>query len=134
MKFEEILPALKDGKKVRRKDSGWIDSYNYIYVNYSGYVIPVCKNFGDYILKMSDVNADDWEIVKEKKKVKLRDLTEEQYDLWIENNCAKHEDSCRGCPFQKVQCDNHESVNDAWYLNKDLYSDKFLDQEVEIED
>ena len=129
MKFEEILPALKDGKKVRRKDSGWIDSYNYIYVNYSGYVIPVCKNFGDYILKMSDVNADDWEIVKEKKKVKLRDLTEEEYKEYVKG-CDKR--ICVKCLFNDVECNSN--YNNCWVNHKDLYSDKFLDQEVEIED
>ena len=128
MKFEEVLPALREGKKVRRKSWGRVHSF--IIIKDDSLVDDYHCNVGIYAY---DLKADDWEIVKETKNVKLRDLTEEEYDLWIENNCAKHEDSCRGCPFQKVQCDNHESVNDAWYLNKDLYSDKFLDQEIEIE-
>ena len=81
-------------------------------------------------IKVYDILYRDWEIVRESKKVKLRDLTEEQYNKWIKNNCSKYDDSCYGCPFQKVKC----FINDAWYLNKDLYSDKFLDQEIEIEE
>ena len=132
MKFEEVLPALKAGKKIRRRT--WCKD-TYIYINYCGRIVTQSGSHYDIILNgLYDLKHDGWEIVTEKKKVKLRDLTEEQYDLWVENNCANHEVSCRDCPFQKVQCDNHESINDAWYLNKDLYSDKFLDQEVEIED
>ena len=43
MKFEEAIIFLKNGKKVRRKDSGRIECYNYLYVNYSGYVVPIWK-------------------------------------------------------------------------------------------
>lgn len=131
MKFEEVLPALREGKKIKRKYWG----ENYIKRDFRFLVGQIIgQDSVIYALTILELEADDWEIIKEPKKVKLRDLTEEQYDLWIENNCAKHEDSCRGCPFQKVQCDNHESLNDAWYLNKDLYSDKFLDQEIEVEE
>ena len=129
MKFEEVLPALKNGKKIRRKSWGRVRSF---------IIIKDDSLVDDYrcnvVIYAYDLKADDWEVVKETKKVKLRDLTEEQLEKWRKNNCAKHEDSCRGCPFQKVQCDNHESVNDAWYLSKDLYSDKFLDQEIEVEE
>ena len=131
MKFEEVLPALREGKKIKRKYWG----ENYIKRDFRFLVGQIIgQDSVIYALTILELEADDWEIIKEPKKVKLRDLTEEQYDLWIENNCAKHEDSCRGCPFQKVQCDNHESLNDAWYLNKDLYSDKFLYQEIEVEE
>lgn len=67
-------------------------------------------------------------------KVKLRYVTKEQYEKWFKNNCPKYDDYCRGCPFQKVKCVNREKKNDSWYLNKDLYSDKFLDHEIEIEE
>lgn len=130
MKFEEVLPALREGKKIIRDCWG---KDNYYFLN-KDYCLETKEGAVATFLTLPAIFSDDWEIFKEKKKVKLRDLTEEQYDLWIENNCAKHEDSCRDCPFQKVQCDNHESINDAWYLNKDLYSDKFLDQEVEVEE
>lgn len=60
---------------------------------------------------------------------KLRDVTPEETQKWYRKNCDNH---CRGCIFDDVYCcvitDNHQWVN-----NKDLYSDKFLDQTIEIE-
>lgn len=66
------------------------------------------------------------------RKVKLRDLTEEQYNERVKNHCKDYNDKCKGCPFSKVKCDNGE-LNDIWIKNKDLYSDKFLNREIEIE-
>lgn len=134
MKFEEVLPALREGKKIRRKDSSWINYYECIYVNRVGNVIPNRAYFDDYILETKDLDADDWEIVEEKKKVKLRDLTEEQFKKWVLKNCVNYDGNCKGCPFQRVQCNSSPSANYWWIRNKDLYSDKFLDQEVEIEE
>ena len=126
MRFEEVLPALKAGKKIRRNH--WCKD-TYIYVNSNGeFATQSGRRFEIILDNLRDLEADDWEIVKEPKKVKLRDLTEEQYNKWINSNY------CNGCPFQKVRCDNYVRVNDAWYLNKDLYSDKFLDQEIEVEE
>lgn len=64
-----------------------------------------------------------------KQKIKLRDLTEEQYKVWFDNNCSLKD--CVDCPFDRIMC-NCRSVG-CWSKNKDLYSDKFLDQEIEIE-
>lgn len=67
-----------------------------------------------------------------KKKIKLRDLTSEQFESWMKDNCghAKYVD-CTDCPFFFSNCivDGKKS----WVNNKDLYSDKFLDIEIEIE-
>ena len=63
-------------------------------------------------------------------KIKLRDLTEEQYEKWLENNCTTIT-LCGDCPFFKVMCCVKTR---CWVENKELYSDKFLDQEIEIED
>ena len=133
MKFEEILPALREGKKVT---SSLVDGINCKYMYYSPEDAEFYTEKGSHVYLFSNefMTVDDWEIIKEKKKVKLRDLTEEQCNKWIKNNCPKYDDYCHGCPFQKVKCHNHEGVKDAWYLNKDLYSDKFLDQEIEIEE
>ena len=128
MKFEEILPDLREGIKVRRKS--W-NKGNYIVVkednliaDENNYAIPFC---------IDDFSADDWEIFFiEAKKVKLRDLTEEQFNKWVLKNCDNYDDKCEGCPFQKVYCDRNPNIDDWWIRNKDLYSDKFLDQEVEI--
>ena len=63
-----------------------------------------------------------------KKKINLRDLTERQYSKWKNKNCVN--DNCKGCPFFKIDC---FISNSSWVNNKDMYSDKFLDQEIEIE-
>lgn len=62
------------------------------------------------------------------RKKKLRDLTPEEWDKWHKNcgNCSK-------CIFNKVTC-NSSYVKSSWVHNKDLYSDKFLDQEIEVEE
>ena len=69
-----------------------------------------------------------FKLPKEPKKKKLRDLTPEEWDKWHKNcgNCSK-------CIFNKVAC-NSSYVNSSWVHNKDLYSDKFLDQEIEVKD
>lgn len=128
MKFEEVLPDLRKGIKVRRKS--W-NKGNYIVVkednlivDENNYAIPFC---------IDDFSADDWEIFFIiAKKVKLRDLTEEQFNKWFSKNCYNPNVNCKRCPFCKVYCDKSISIDDWWIRNKDLYSDKFLDQEVEI--
>lgn len=65
-------------------------------------------------------------------KKKLRDLTKEDYEKWTNKMCG--EMSCSDCIFNKAQCSCSEPSDEAsWVNNKDLYSDKFLDQEVEID-
>ena len=60
---------------------------------------------------------------------KLRDVTLEELKEWYRINCDNH---CNGCIFDNVYCciinNNHQ-----WIHHKDLYSDKFLDQTIEIE-
>ena len=67
---------------------------------------------------------------KEPKKKKLRDLTQEEYGKWVIENCDNGILSCRDCVFRYVNCDKHF----RWIDHKDLYSDKFLDQEIEVEE
>lgn len=62
-------------------------------------------------------------------KIKLRDLSLEQYKKWGNNYCKTGR--CYKCMFSKVCC-NIDGDN-CWFFNKDLYNDKFLDQEVEVE-
>ena len=125
MKFEEVLPALKAGKKIRKRY--WVKD-NYIYINYCGRIVNQSGSPYDIILNgLYDLKHDSWEIVKEKKKVKLRDLTKEQFEKWRDENCGKYNCS-KDCPFRSVEC------NDTFWLScKDMYSDKFLDQEIEVE-
>lgn len=68
-----------------------------------------------------------------KQKIKLRDLTKEQFEKWRKENCGygKYVD-CVDCPFIFSNC----LINgeESWLKNKDLYSDKFLDIEIEVRD
>ena len=57
-----------------------------------------------------------------KKKIKLRDMTEE----WTSSSCTHL--TCEKCQFYGVNC-----ITSSWINHKDFYSDKFLDQEVEID-
>lgn len=65
-----------------------------------------------------------------KKKIKLRDLTVEQYKEWYSNNQCEDK-NCNECLLNPVLC--HTNDKDCWVYCKDLFSNKFLDQEVEIE-
>lgn len=66
-----------------------------------------------------------------KKKIKLRDLTSEQFERWMKDNCGHNEYvDCVECPFFFSNCIVDEKK--SWVNNKDLYSDKFLDIEIEV--
>ena len=117
MKFEEVLSALREGKKIIRKVWHPIEELS--------------SNMQKEIVKISDLLADDWEVVKTPKKVKLRDLTQEQLGKWKERNCDGNK--CKDCVFNqnKVNC---IYVAYCWIKDKSVFSDKFLDQEVEIDE
>lgn len=127
MRFEEVLPALREGKKIRRK--AYPPDY---YICLEDNVLKVFISYlnrrsGGITIMTRDLLTDDWEIVKEIKKIKLRDLTEEQFEKWRDENCRKYD--CLDCPFSGIDCNKFFRIS-----CKDMYSDKFLDQEVEIED
>lgn len=63
-------------------------------------------------------------------KIKLRDMTAEQWDKWYHEDCY-HTD-CEKCPITGCGCDTSGSKF-SWVNNKEMFSDKFLDQELEIE-
>lgn len=67
-----------------------------------------------------------YELIREKRK--LRDLTKDEWDKWSEKNCYE----CDNCIFRNVPCTKSSSKK-SWFNNKDLYSDKFLNQEIEVE-
>lgn len=135
MRFEEVLLALREGKKIRRNNPSWLNSMHYIFLGRDIYGAPKIRlkylegGPETYIICSSDLKADDWEIVKETKKVKLRDLTPEQMQKWKDTNCISNK--CNDCVFKKGNC-----VYLAYCLIKDksIFSDKFLDQEIEIEE
>ena len=123
MKFEEVLSALREGKKIRRKCQP--NRYYHIENNHIINEIGDLYTFG----VEADILQDDWEIVRETKKVKLRDLTKEQYKKY-EKSCEER--ICAKCPFVVVECNSQNS--NCWFYHKDLYSDKFLDQKIEIKE
>ena len=63
------------------------------------------------------------------KKKKLRDLTTKEWDKWQDKYCG----NCNKCAFNIVSCSCSYEKR-SWVNNKDLYSDKFLDQEIEVEE
>lgn len=70
----------------------------------------------------------DFKIIKLPKKKKLKDLTYDEMCKWKEKNCRSI--ICdKSCLFYSVIC---TGTTNCWVKHKDLYSDKFLDQEVEI--
>lgn len=67
-------------------------------------------------------------------KKKLRDVTAEEYEKYHIKTCQKGgSDYCEHCMFRKVMCRIPSLSSSSWVLNKDLYSDNFLDQEIKIE-
>lgn len=133
MKFEEVLPALREGKKIRLKE--WKE-IGYIYKPKNETELRT-ENYHAVNLSWEDFFNDNWEIVKEPKKVKLRDLTEEQYKKWFYANCCsknseKSITDCFACVVHNAIC-NPEVIR-CWVKHKDLYSNKFLDREIEIKE
>lgn len=61
---------------------------------------------------------------------KLRDLTEEEYKSWKSKNCNLGS-ICKDCLFNNVKCGAFE--NECWVKHKNLYSNYFLNQKIEIE-
>lgn len=66
-----------------------------------------------------------------KRKIKLKDLTKEQWDENKGIECNKCE-RCDNCKFVYINC-NTSNIKSSWINHKEIYSDKFLDQEIEIE-
>ena len=65
---------------------------------------------------------------KEPKKKKLRDLTMEEYKKWKKKNCKSN--ICDKCIFNNVVCSDADC---SWVKHKYLYSDAFLNKEIEVE-
>ena len=126
MKFEEVLPALREGKKIRLK--GW-EEIEYIFKPKDETELRA-EDYHPVNLSWKDLFSGNWEIIKEKKKIKLRYLTEKQFLKYCTSFTGER--GCNKCAFYNVNCEI--GYHKCWIDNKDLYSDKFLDQEVEIEE
>lgn len=64
-------------------------------------------------------------------KIKLRDLTEEQFIEWKIQNGGCRDRICENCVFKAVNCAFNTA--NSWVKHKELFTDKFLEQEIEIE-
>ena len=63
-----------------------------------------------------------------KELIKLRDLTPEQWDNFLD----KCKMDCDNCICDVTSC-KHAECKGGWFNNKDMFSDKFLNQTVEID-
>lgn len=89
-----------------------------------------CCNLALCDIKEKDVNWTWERKEKRMKKVKLKDLTLEQYKKWCKDNCSNTK--CEECVFYNVVCGI--VCNGCWVKHKDLYNENFLNQEIEIEE
>ena len=62
-----------------------------------------------------------------KAKIKLRDVSKEDFEKWVNKHCG--DSSCMECMFKCTICTGFN----CWVNHKELFSDKFLEQEIEIE-
>ena len=61
-------------------------------------------------------------------KKKLKYLTPEEFYNWEKENCDHTE--CNACPFKSANCNLYDE--DSWVNHKKLFSNEFLNQELEI--
>ena len=64
-------------------------------------------------------------------KKKIRDITEEEFEIWKNYNCKTYDLHCTGCPFRASEC-GFVGLRFPWYESKEMFSDKFLNQEINI--
>lgn len=122
MRFEEILPALREGKKIRK--ASWRKGH-YFELTPDGIIDQEGRGF---VLSRCDLLCNDWEVVKvPTRKIKLRDISAEEL-LQFQKGCDNI--GCQSCPIHSIVT---SYCSTKWVDHKDLYSDKFLDQEIEIE-
>lgn len=87
-------------------------------------------NSASALLALNFINFSwTWER-KETRKIKLKDLTPEQYENWKDEHCCGS--NCKNCIFYKVSCGAWSG--DCWINNKEVYSENFLNQEIEWEE
>lgn len=128
MKFNEILPFLQKGAKVRRKAwkaGKYFTLVKQLKAHWEKYELDNCYTN----ISNEDMQADDWKLYT-LKLVKLRDVTKEQYENWREG-CPNR--SCNTCPLHIFfgGCDPENDY--CWIYHKDYLSDKFLDKTIEVE-
>ena len=140
---EQAIKLLKEFDKIDKK---WASGNSYLEVNcWNEYEEDTCySNSNGYTFinwykknnyKIYDFEDVDFEEEKKmKRKIKLRDMTKEQWDKNRDSLCKfKTMQSCDECIFKWVNC-LKSSYKQLWIYHKDLYSEKFLNQEIEIEE
>ena len=122
---------------------GYYDNLKYSRYADSEYDIMKILNPHNNIFKEESCNLAVWSVKKlgkyvvwtwerkEKKKIKLKEMTVEQYKRWKYENCFDDID-CEKCPFNYVNC--REGANGCWVHHKDIYNETFLNQEIYLED
>ena len=117
--------------KCYTKDGAIVDGVGYINEELVGYQIVNGEEtyVEDLLCNILNGLFTIIKLPKEPKKKKLRDLTEEEYKKWINKNC--NNTPCDSCNLNNVAC--NMGIR-SWIHHKDLYSDKFLDKEIEVEE
>ena len=96
------------------------------YINENGYVCTGSNELWSITMGLL-TGLYYYEIISQQKK--LRDWTLEEFVKWKErHNCF----NCNECIFNNVYCRIDSSRN--WVNHKELYSDKFLNQEIVVEE
>lgn len=124
MKFEKILEMKRRGHKIRIAN---LEEKLLVPFGEDARYIPL-SFFGKII------NGDRYTIAK-RKKVKLKDLTKAEYrDFWQEEErtFGKKSGSCSNCIFKNLECD--PNLASCRIYHKDMFSDKFLEQELEFDE
>ena len=126
--------GVEPNEKFKLKAVGKEDAVYYLTGNLIGCLFDErgedYESIVEWLLREALINPEDIiKLPKESKKKKLRDITMEEYKKWLNKNCKNT--SCDSCNFNNVAC--NMGIR-SWVNNKDLYSDKFLDQEIEVEE
>ena len=117
---EEFKVMLKDNSKLDNKFKFDVDLQGYIFSD-KWYLL-------EDLLKLLLNGA--YKIIKFSKKKKLRDLTEDEFLNWKRNNCG----NCKNCIFRNVICTCAGKYESLWVECKELYSDSFLNPEIEVKE
>ena len=128
------LLGVEPNEKFKLKAVGKEDAVYYLTGNLIGCLFDErgedYESIVEWLLREALINPEDIiKLPKEPKKKKLRDLTEEEWNKWQRKNCKNI--SCDSCNLNNVAC--NMGIR-SWIHHKDLYSDKFLDQEIEVEE
>lgn len=88
------------------------------------------KKYGNGTFIQTDENTWQHYVCR----IKLRDMDKGHYKQWLDKNCKWDFDTpkhCWECIFRNVFCAMKDSR--CWIHHKDMFSDKFLDQEIDLE-